>query len=326
MQRAVVLVAAAAAVALAVGAAGAGPRLDYAAVALNVLPPGQSGSLNFPPTSTDQLKLYDGLTPLFDKVSETDLSRYFKSARFGPDAKAVRTERPRPGLRIVRDRWDVLHVYGKTRADVIFGAGWVTAQDRGLLMNLLRGPGRISAIEAPGLNAFALATSARQFTPSAQTEAFLARQTKVLRAAGAKGREVLADVDAYVAGINASNRAHGLQITPWTRNDVIAVATLIGAVFGAGGGDEARRSQFLSALQEQLGPAEGRVVWDDLRQRRQMSNALLIAAGRSATGHPLSVAGPQTAISTPRSSWSSTCTGAASTPAGRHSRACRCTC
>jgi hypothetical protein len=48
MQRAVVLVAAAAAVAPAVGAAGAGPRLDYAAVALNVLPPGQSGSLNFP--------------------------------------------------------------------------------------------------------------------------------------------------------------------------------------------------------------------------------------------------------------------------------------
>jgi hypothetical protein len=40
--------------------AGAGERLDYAGVALNVLPRGQSGSLAFPPTSTRQLRLYDG--------------------------------------------------------------------------------------------------------------------------------------------------------------------------------------------------------------------------------------------------------------------------
>jgi acyl-homoserine lactone acylase PvdQ len=318
--------------------AGAGERLDYAGVALNVLPPGQSGSLAYPPTATDQLRLYDGLTPLFGSVDEGDVRRFFKSARFGAEG-ATRVERPRAGLRIVRDRWDVPHVYGRTRADVMFGAGWATAADRGLLMNLLRGPGRIAAVDAPGLNAFALATSARQFTASAQTEAFLSAQAALLRRAGAKGRQVLADVDSYVAGINAHNRARGLQITPWTRNDVAAVAALIGAVFGAGGGDEARRSQFLSALQQRLGTQAGRVVWDDLRgqhdpeapvsiprpfaygthtgesgnavvddgslassrmgapitlARRQMSNALLVGATRSANRHPLFVAGPQT--------------------------------
>jgi len=339
MQRALVLGTFVAALALGLSSAGAGPRLDYAGVALNVLPPGQSGSLAFPPTSTDQLKLYDGLTPLFDKVGDGDLRRYFKSARFGLEGTSTRVERPRSGLRIVRDRWDVPHVYGQTRGDVMFGAGWVTAADRGLLMNLLRGPGRISAIDAPGLNAFVLATSARQFISSAQTEAFLAAQVGVLRRAGPAGRQMLADVDGYVAGINAHNRARGLQITPWTRNDVIAISTLIGAVFGAGGGDEARRSQFLSALQSRLGPEQGRIVWDDLREqqdpetpvsvqrsfayggntgeagnavvedgslvstrgdvpiafeRRQMSNALLVAASRSASGRPLFVAGPQT--------------------------------
>jgi acyl-homoserine lactone acylase PvdQ len=73
-------------------------------------------------------------------------------------------------------------------------------------------------------------------------------------------------VDSFVAGINAYNRRVGLAITPWTRNDVVAVAALIGVVFGAGGGDEVRSAQLLLALQARLGAASGRAVWDDLRQ------------------------------------------------------------
>src|SRR6266516_4442233 len=104
-------------------AAGGEPRVDYAAVALNVLPPGQSGDLLFPPTAKDQLRLYDGLTPRGANVKPQDLTHYFKSERFGVTGKVVRTERPRPGLRILRDRWDVPHIYGRTRQDVEFGAG-----------------------------------------------------------------------------------------------------------------------------------------------------------------------------------------------------------
>ena len=122
------------------GRAESGQRLDYAAVALNVLPPGQSGSLLFPPTATDQLRLYDGLTPKRHDVTARDLTRYFKSARFGAEGRVRRVTRPRPGVRIVRDRWGVPHVYGRTREDVFFGAGWATAQDRGLLLTILRGP------------------------------------------------------------------------------------------------------------------------------------------------------------------------------------------
>ena len=93
---------------------------------------------------------------------------------------------------------------------------------------------RAAALDAPGLDAFALATSGRQFVSSEATERLLAAQIELLRGQGADGRAIVADMQAYVAGINAYNRRAGLDITPWTPNDVVAVASLIGAVFGSG--------------------------------------------------------------------------------------------
>jgi len=168
-------------------AGGAAPR-DHAALALNVLPPGEAQNR---PHLTDQIALYDGLTPKQGDLTAADLRRFY--------------------------------------------------------LQLLRGPGRIAALDVPGLDAFGLATSGRQFVPSAPTEAFLARQAALLRASGARGRQVLGDVDAYVAGINAYFRTLGGSVAPFTRNDVTAIGALIGAVFGAGGGDEARRSELFSA-------------------------------------------------------------------------------
>ncbi len=80
--------------ALVVGAAGAKQPIDHAAVALNVLPPGESGSLAFPPTATDQAKLYDGLTLVFDKVSGSNYASYFKPETLGVSGKAVKVETP----------------------------------------------------------------------------------------------------------------------------------------------------------------------------------------------------------------------------------------
>ena len=68
-------------------------------------------------------------------------------------------------------------------------------------------------------------------------------------------------------GINDFRTQAGITGRPWNRNDVIAVAALIGAVFGKGGGDEARRSQLLSALQDRLGERKGEQVWNDLREQ-----------------------------------------------------------
>ena len=242
---------------------------DHAAQAWNVLPPGQAGGVAFTKNSTDQIALYEGLTRLRDNVTDADLRRYLQRETLGlsPGDRAVKVERPRKGVTITRDRWGVPHIVGRTAADVAFGAGWATAADRQLIMELLRGPGRIAALDAPGVNAFALALSGQQFRPSAQTEARLAQQYELLRAQGEKGRLAIRIIDAYVAGINAEYRKAGLQLQPWTRNDVVAVGGLIGAVFGAGGGDEVRRSQFLDLLQRKLGHETGRRVWEDLRQR-----------------------------------------------------------
>jgi acyl-homoserine lactone acylase PvdQ len=342
MRRTIALALAATAAAALPAAGGSAQRIDYAAVAFNVLPPGQSGDLRLPPTSRDQLRLYDGLTPKQGRVTATDLRRYFKSERFGVTGKVVRVERPRAGLRILRDRWDVPHVYGRTRADVEFGAGWATAEDRFVFLELLRGPGRIAALDVPGVDPFALATSARQFVPTAATEQRLQEQLALVQGAGAKGRRLYADVQAYVAGINAYYRGHGIGVAPWTPADVIAVGSLLGANLGVGGGDETRRSMFLDALIHRFGASQGVSIWRDLAQHEDpsapvsvdgtfpydtqsapqagnvvlddgsfqpsggasplafhfhdpvgASNTLLVSARRSATHHPLFVAGPQ---------------------------------
>jgi len=345
MIRAVALAAAIALVAL--PAAGGAGSSDYASVALNVLPPGQSGDLLFPATATDQLKLYDGLTPRGGNVRAADLTRYFKPERFGVSGKVVRTERPRPGLRILRDRWDVPHVYGRTRADVEFGAGYATAEDRFVLMELLRGPGRLAALDAPGLDPFALATSGRQFVPTQATEERVAQQLQLVRSAGRKGQQLYADVRSYVAGINAYYKKRNQGLRPWTTTDVIAVGSLLGANLGVGGGDETRRAMFLDALRRRVGAERAPALWDWLAQKQDAttpvsvdgrfaydsgpalqtgnavlmdgsfqpgssspptfhfanpvaaSNALLVSARRSATGHPLFVAGPQVGYTYP---------------------------
>src|ERR1700704_3648056 len=90
----------------------------------NVLPPGESGGLPTDVHSTDQIPLYDGLTPLFDKVRAPDIPKYFKPEIFGLGNEAGTVEpTPRAGLRLIRDSFGVPHIYGAQRADVMYGAG-----------------------------------------------------------------------------------------------------------------------------------------------------------------------------------------------------------
>lgn len=324
------------AAALSAAAATAATKPDYTLIARDILPPGEGPNL---PQLTSQEAMYDALTPLRGHVTSADLQRDFKPETLGiAGTKIVRTERPKPGVTIYRDTFDVPHIYGTTRANTEFGAGWATAEDRGLYLQLLRGPARISALDVPGYDAFDLALSAKHFTPSAQTEAFLAQQVKLAQQT-ARGRQLIRDVDSYIAGINAYFKQQGGYVAPFTRNDVIALGTLIGAVFGAGGGHEAQSAELLADLQQRLGAQRGLGVWNDLReqmdpeapvtiaqrfpyeqaqsapgpgnvpldpgsfvpvaasptppQRLLMSNAELVGASRSASGHPIFVAGPQ---------------------------------
>jgi acyl-homoserine lactone acylase PvdQ len=243
------------------------PRQDYAAAAWTILPPGENGSLTFDRNTNDQAKLYDALTPLFGQVTAKDIRRLFKPAPLGAPPKAGdKRERPRPGVTIFRDSFGVAHVNGKTEADVAYGAGWVTAADRGLLLQLIRGPARIAALDVPGLDPLALALSGKTFVPSADTEAFLANQLDAVRAQRGVGPKILALINAYAGGINGYYRSKGIPAAPFTANDVVASAALIAARFGTNGGQEVRNAMFLDALRKRLGDGEARRVFSDLRE------------------------------------------------------------
>src|SRR4051795_2130212 len=191
--------------------AGPAAAKDYAPDALNIIPSGQYGSVPIPEGADQQALMYDGLTPLFDQVTAPDLTKYFKSEALGAagspgprHSEAV----PRKGVKIVRDAFNVPHITGKTRDDVTWATGWVTEEDRGLLLAQGRYPARFAALDAPGINAFGIVTALKQVTVTKQADKLIDReQTAALKARGKEGRALLHDVEVYVKGVNARLRA-----------------------------------------------------------------------------------------------------------------------
>ncbi len=248
----------------------AAARVDFSGPAFNILAPGEFGGVPANQYSTDQGQLYDALTPLRGNVTAADLSRFYLSEKFGVTGPVVRREQTgRPGLQILRDSNDIPHIYGRTRDDVMFGSGWVAAEDRGLLLLEGLGPAYLATLDAPGIDPFKLLISARSFSPSAETIRFVAAQENVLRRAGAKGRQVLRDLQDWVDGVNAyeaSPQQAGPKLPPTKLTDAIAGFAFIGSIFGNGGGNEVANSDFLARLQRRLGQRAGMQVFRDLRE------------------------------------------------------------
>ena len=238
-------------------------------LAFNILPPGQYGGIPGTPANhgTDQIPLYDALTPLRGNVTAADIARNYKPEDFAPIGASTVEPTTRPGddLTIRRDSFGVPHVYGTTRAATWWGAGWVTAEDRELLANLGRLPAYAAVADVPGLNAFNLVTSGGGYTPSAQAKAFVhGQQRKLVRRYGAKGRQILQDLQDYADGITAYRRSKDPAAEAWTVDDCIAVTAFIGSIFGNGGGNEVRNADFLSRLRGRLGARRGGQAFTDL--------------------------------------------------------------
>jgi hypothetical protein len=220
--------------------------------------------------------MYNALTALFNHVTSADLLTDFKPDKLGSSAVGPFTTEsvPHPGVTIRRDPYDVPQIIGKTRDDVTWGAGWVMAEDRGLLLQEARYDSLVAAVDAPGLSALNLISSLKTFKPSAQTEREVAKQIGLLRAAGADGRGVLHDLEVYLQGINAYIRDHDdslgpyAHVAPFTLTDIYGFNALKDQFVGEGGGQQAVNSEFLSALRRHLGTSRGTKVWNDLREAR----------------------------------------------------------
>jgi len=242
------------------------PVQDPSIIARNILPSGQYG---FPVAgASTQAQMYNALTPLFDGVTANDLFTDFKSEKLGIDTDGPTTQEdvPFPGVTLLRDRFHIPHVYASTREASIQTAGWIAAEDRGLLLQLARYDARVAVIDTPGITAIGLLSGGKTFVPSPQTESVISQETNVLMRHGAEGRAVLSDIDLFISGINAYLKATNSTNDPWTRNDVYAVNALKGQFLGQGGGDEVNRSSFLNGLQQQLGTKRGFDAFNDMRQ------------------------------------------------------------
>jgi acyl-homoserine lactone acylase PvdQ len=316
---------------------------DYATIALDIVPSGEYGAVPAPANADQQAEMYNALTPLFNHVSESQLTDFFKPMTLGNDTAGPYTTEsvPHAGVTIVRDQYDVPHIFGQTRDDLTWAAGWVEAEDQGLLLEEARYDSLLAAIDAPGISAIDLIGDLESFQPSQQTETAVAAQTKALLAAGKEGHEVLHDLDLYLDGINAYLKSSGSSDAPFTLTDIYAFNALKDQFVGEGGGQQAADGEFLSDLEQKLGAKKGYAVWNDLREandasaqvsvpghvrfqppptstsgnvmldpnslssgatedldelratKHYASNALLVSGARSATHHPIMVAGPQ---------------------------------
>ncbi len=284
------------AVALSTSASGAaeGPVQPYGArdgaiVALNILPPGQGRYQSGPEQATrqqsphnfDQIELYDRMVQGAPDISEGELDQYFKDATFGVKPDDVEREyAPREGVVVIRDKsFGVPHVYGTTRADTVFGAGYVSAEDRLFMMDILRHVGRGRLSEFLGASEANLASDRAVYLTSGYSEEELqAMIDRVKGLGGELGELAFADLTAYVEGINQyidearsdpsklPAEYEALQLLPedWKATDTAAVASLIGSQLGVGGGGELENSRFIQALQKQgLRYGQARKVLDD---------------------------------------------------------------
>ncbi len=243
---------------------------DYADTARNVVPSGQWGEAPVPPGADSQAKMYDSLTPKFDQVTAADLNTSFKSEGFGvgPDGPAKSERVPRRGVKIVRDRYHVPHITGRTRDDVTWAMGWILQEDRGLLLAQARYAARLAAVDAPNINAFGLVTGLKTYKPTRRIDRIIRRNgLRALRSAGRDGKGLKHDIDVFVDGINARLRAEKSKAAKFTRVDLFAFNALGGQIFGQGGGDEARRGQFYGALRGRLGNSAAKTLFDDLSEQ-----------------------------------------------------------
>ncbi|MGH3445012.1 MAG: penicillin acylase family protein [Nocardioidaceae bacterium] len=239
---------------------------------------------NAPKNFADQLETYDALTRTRpDTLTRADINRLFKHENFTPE-KVVSTEHPKRGVTIRRDQYGVPYISSGRYDGVEFGAGYAGTQDRMFLMDALRHAGAAHLAEFAGDTPANIAMDRNQLRTAFYTRKEAAAQIpKAAARAGKQGEKLLGAVDAFIAGINAAQQDMcptvlastcpaeyaALQKTPrpWTRADVTYVASLVGGIFGKGGGHEYQNAIWLQRLMHTFGARKAKRIYEDLREK-----------------------------------------------------------
>ncbi|WP_086750829.1 penicillin acylase family protein [Streptomyces scabiei] len=283
----------------------------------DILPPGQNGNAtlaqillnqafgSMPENASNQLGPYNNLATGYSGLTNSTINTFFNDASFGvPSGQVASTLNPagRTDVTIVRDRkTGVPHITGTTRYGTEFGAGYAAAQDRLWLMDVFRHVGRGKLTPFAGGAASNQGLEQEFWRHAPYTEADLQAQIdKAVASNGERGQLALADVNAYVAGINAyidaSDSARNYPgeyvltghkdsvtnagtIEKFKPTDLVALASVIGALFGSGGGGEVNNALSLLAAQEKYGVTEGTKVWESFRERNDPEAALTVHDG-----------------------------------------------
>jgi acyl-homoserine lactone acylase PvdQ len=268
---------------------------DYAdGQAMSILPPGENGLVNVtdalqfalgtrPAASQDQLGKYANLLYGYPSVTDPTLGDFYDDESFGvKPADVTRTENPETGVTIYRDTHDVPHVYGNTDQTLAFGAGYAQAEDRLFLMDVLRHYGEGTLASFLGASCEFEQMDHDQLLLSPYTKAQGIAQVNALPAEyGSQGALAKSMIENYVAGVNKYIAAATLDLQklpadylaaapdllpqPWSVADVVAIAGLIGGIFGRGGGSEVNNAHLLQYLQQQLGTSAGATAFGQFR-------------------------------------------------------------
>ncbi|GAX52713.1 penicillin acylase family protein [Streptomyces olivochromogenes] len=285
----------------------------------DILPPGQNGNATLaqillnqafgiqPDHAEDQLGPYSNLASGAATLTDAKINDFFNDASFGVASDQVAsTTAPggRTDVTIVRDKkTGVPHITGTTRYGTEYGAGYAAAQDRLWLMDVFRHVGRGQLTSFAGGAPSNQGLEQEFWRNAPYTEADL--QTQIDNAIannGARGQQALADANAYIDGINAyidasdSGRyfpgeyvltGHKDSITNagtidhFKITDLVALASVIGSLFGSGGGGEVNNAISLLAAQSKYGVTEGTKVWESFRERNDPEAVLTVHNGES---------------------------------------------
>ncbi|MGH8862056.1 MAG: penicillin acylase family protein, partial [Jatrophihabitantaceae bacterium] len=264
--------------------------------AMSILPPGENGLVTAsdaaqfkltgtrPAGSQDQLGKYSNLLYHYGGLTDAGLSKYYNDESFGvKPGDVARTEKPRADVTIYRDRHDIPHVYGSSDPAAAFGAGFAQAEDRLFLMDVLRhyGEGTLSSFLGSSCEFEQMDHDQLLLAPYTKARA-IAQVNALPREYGTQGALSRTMIESYVAGVNAyiartkapATSASSLPAdyaaavgppTTWGVQDVVAIAGLIGGIFGRGGGSEVANAHLLQYLRHRYGSRNGTSFFQQFR-------------------------------------------------------------